>query len=145
MPSNVNTKNRFDRIRCFALIILSVACGPALNEPSSDNITGHWTSSDHLGPVFDIAMDITQKADGTVTGTWSSLVSPPHPSCPPDIGDTANGPVDGSNSAVGLLLSLKGAGDFQGQVNSTTISGSLFSCGHTYPVTFSLASPVAGG
>jgi hypothetical protein len=89
-------------------------------------------------------MDITQQSDGTVIGTWSSLVSPPHPDCPPDISDKANGTVDGTNTVLGILISLKGAGDFQGQVDGSTIRGSLFSCGFPYPVTFTQAVPLPG-
>jgi len=122
--------------RCLLIVICAAACGPPLNEPSPASVSGHWASNDRAGPVFDIVMDITQHADGSVVGTWSSLVSPPHPNCPPDIGDSANGDVDGTNTVVGILISLKGAGDFQGQVDGNTISGSLYSCGFPYQLTF---------
>lgn len=90
-------------------------------------------------------MDINQQADGSVTGTYSSLVSPPHPGCPPDVSDQANGTVDGTNTVLGIILNLKGVGDFQGQVDGTVISGSLFSCGFYYPVSFSLVGAVPTG
>jgi len=139
------TTSQFDRIRrCLLIVICCAACGPALNEPSSSSVSGHWTSNDRAGPVFDIVMDVTQQGDGSVVGTWSSLVSPPHPDCPPDISDKANGTVDGTNTVLGILISLKGVGDFQGQVDGTTIRGSLFSCGVPYSVTFTLAAPQPG-
>lgn len=135
----------FDRIYCCLPVLLWViACGPPLSEPSPTSASGHWVSTDRVGPVFDIVMDINQQPDGTVTGTWSSLVSPPHPSCPPDISDKANGPVEGTNTVLGILLSIKGAGDFQGQIDGGMIRGSLVSCGFPYQVTFIPAAPPPG-
>ena len=142
--SVIETTRLFRGIRRCLVLLCCAACGPSLNEPASASASGHWTSSDHAGPVFDIVMDISQQADGSVIGTWSSLVSPPHPDCPPDISDKANGTVDGTNTVLGILLSLKGAGDFQGQIDRSAIRGSLYSCGNEYTVTFTLASPVPG-
>ena len=146
MRSVIEITTRLRGIRRSLLLCLwCAACGPSLNEPSSANVTGHWTSNDHVGPVFDIVMDISQHSDGSVSGSWSSLVSPPHPDCPPDISDKANGPVDGTNTVLGILISLRGVGDFQGQVDGSRISGSLFSCGIFYPMNFSLVAPLPGG
>jgi hypothetical protein len=130
----------------WALVVVFASCGPPLTQPSSLNLTGRWTSADHIGPVFDLEVIIRQNPDGTITGTWASDVSPPHPPCPPDVSDRGVGTVDGSNTVVGVQFSLVGAGDFQGQaIDSATMKGSFQSCGNTYVVTWSLAGPAPAG
>ena len=143
--SVIETTGLFRGIRRCLVLLCCAACGPSLNEPASASASGHWTSRDQAGSVFDIVMDLSQHADGSVSGSWSSLVSPPHPDCPPDVSDKANGTVDGTNTVLGILLSLKGVGDFQGQIDGSTIRGSLFSCGLFFPVNFSLVGSVPTG
>jgi hypothetical protein len=142
----VGITNVLRSIRLWGLVVVFAACGPPLTEPSAVDLTGRWTSVDHVGPVFNFEMIIHQSSDGTIVGTYSSDVSPPHPPCPPDISDKAVGTVDGNNAIIGVQLSLKGVGDFQGQVVSdSTLRGSFQSCGNDYAVTFSLAGPAPAG
>jgi hypothetical protein len=133
-------------IRPLMLLVVFAACGPPLTQPSSQNISGHWTSTDHIGPVFNLEMVISQTADGTITGTWAGKVSPPHPVCPPDLEATSAGTITGTNTVIGVNLAILGTGDFQGQViDGTTLRGSILSCASLYPVTWTLADPVPTG
>jgi hypothetical protein len=128
------------------LAVASASCGPPLTQPSSVNLTGRWISVDHIGPVFNLEMTITQNAAGAITGTWVSDVSPPHPACPPELSARSNGTVSGINTVVGVTLAILGTGDFQGQVsNGSTLRGSVLSCGRNYPITFSLAAAAPAG
>lgn len=133
-------------IRPWALVVVFIACGPPLTQPSSLSLTGRWTSADHVGPVFNLEMTIAQNTDGTITGTWTSDVSPPHPACPPGLSDRGTGPVSGSNTVLGVQFSLLGAGDYQGQATDTaTLRGSFESCGVTYVMVFARAGPAPAG
>lgn len=146
MARRVDTTKVLGWIRPWALILAFIACGPPLTQPSSLDLTGRWTSADHIGPVFNLEVVIRQNPDGTMTGTWAGDVSPPQPACPPDLGASPVGTVSGSNTVVGVLFSLLGIGDFQGQaVDSTTLKGSFESCGSTYSVTLSLVGPPPAG
>ena len=146
MARRVDSIKVFGRIRPWVLVVAFAACGPPLTQPSSLDLTGLWTSGDQMGPVFNLEVVIRQNPDGTIVGTWASDISPPHPACPPDLGDRAVGTLGGTNTVIGVGLSLVGAGDFQGQaINSTTLKGSFVSCETTYAVTLSLAGPAPAG
>lgn len=142
---------RVDTAKISGTLLLSallgmLSCGPPLTQPSSVNLTDLWQSTDHIGPVFNIRMDVNQARDGTVSGQWSGMVTPPLPTCPSDLNTTAKGPVSGTNTVLAVQLSLLGVGDFQGQViDAATLRGSLESCSHRYPVTFSRVGPAASG
>jgi len=130
----------------WAFVVGLATCGPPLTQPSSRNLSGRWTSTDHIGPVLNVNVTINQTPDGTISGTWSSDVSPPHPKCPPELTNKGTGPVNGRNTVLGVQFSLLGAGDFQGQSDDgKTMRGSLFSCGLFYPIHFVLAAPVPAG
>ena len=137
-------------LRRLALIVLSTSCGPALTEPSSHNISGRWSTSDAIGPLTLLQMDLAQNPDGTVQGEWSGSVPPAKAGqCPfaagADLSDLS-GPVTGTNTVLALNLSILGTGEFQGQaLDDGTLRGSVFSCGIFYPVTFTLLGPVPGG
>jgi hypothetical protein len=132
-----------------ALVLLATGCGPALTEPSSHNISGRWSTSDPIGPLTLLQMDLAESPDGTVQGNWSGSVPPPKAgTCPfpASAGANPTGPVSGTNTVLALNLSILGTGDFQGQaLDDKTLRGSVFSCGIFYPVTFSLIGPVPGG
>ncbi|MGZ3333224.1 MAG: hypothetical protein ACXU91_04205 [Gemmatimonadaceae bacterium] len=133
-------------ILSWALVVALASCGPPLTQPSSRDLTGRWTTTDHVGPVFNLEVVIRQSPDGTITGTWVSDVSPPHPDCPPDLSARTGGTVSGSNTVIGVQFSVVGAGDFQGQaIDSATMRGSFQSCANTYVVTWSLAGPAPAG
>jgi hypothetical protein len=132
------------RLQVLALVIL-VACGPPLTQPSSQNITGHWASTQRFFALSDVRLDITQASDGTLGGTWSSNVSPPHPNCPPDVSDVASGPVQGTNTVLGATFGLVGAGDFQGQADDGALRGSFVTCGFIFPITFTRVGTAPAG
>lgn len=120
-------------------------CGPPLTDPSPENITGHWSTADHIGPVYDVVMNIQQFSDGNVSGDWSGKVSPVNVDCPPGLGATPTGPVGGTHTIVGISLAVLGIGDFKGQkISSSSFRGTVFSCGIFYNVTFTLI-PGTGG
>lgn len=124
------------------LFSAAVSCGPELTDPASTNITGRWTSSGAIGPLSDISMNLAQETDGSVSGQWSGIGSPPNPVCPPGLGSAPVGTVSGSNTVLEVRLSLLGAGVFAGQVgDDDTLRGSFIACEIPYPVTFSRESP----
>jgi hypothetical protein len=146
MVRRVDTTKVLGWIGRWGLAVVFAACGPPLTQPSSLDLSGRWTSTDHIGPVFNLEVVIRQNADGTIVGTWASDVSPPHPACPPDLSATSSGTVSGSNTIIGVQFSLLGVGDFQGQaIDSTALRGSFESCGNTYRVTLSLVGPPPAG
>lgn len=119
------------------LLAATSSCGPELTQPASANITGRWTSTDVIGPLSQLTMDVTQAANGTVQGQWAGTFYPPDAPCPPNLKPAASGAVDGANTVVELHLALLGAGDFDGQVpDDKTLSGSFVSCGIAYPFNF---------
>ncbi|HYS70082.1 MAG TPA: hypothetical protein VEM14_07545 [Gemmatimonadaceae bacterium] len=133
-------------LRRLALIVLSTSCGPALTEPASLNISGRWSTSDAIGPVTMLQLDLAESPDGTVQGQWSGKLVPADATCPPSLGPTPTGPITGTNTVLALNLSILGTGDFQGQaLDDRTLRGSVFSCGIFYRVTFTLVGPVPGG
>jgi hypothetical protein len=146
VPSRVDRPTIPVWLRLWILVGPLAGCGPPLNEPSAVNLTGRWVSTDRIGTLFNIEVTINQAPDGAITGTWVSDVSPPHPPCPPDIGDKGVGTVAGNNVAIGVQLSLLGAGDFQGQSTGRGgMRGSFQSCGLTVPISFALAGPSPTG
>jgi len=142
----VDVTRLLGRLWPWGFVLVLASCGPPLTEPSSKNLSGHWTSTDHIGPVFNVEVTINQTPDGTIVGTWSSDVSPPNPTCPPELTNKGTGPVSGRNTVLGVQFSLLGAGDFQGQSDSrTTMRGSVLSCGVFFPIHFALAGPAPAG
>jgi hypothetical protein len=146
MVRRIDLASLLGQLRVWTLVFFVAGCGPPLTQPSSRDITGQWASTDRVFTLFDITLDLTQNSDGTVTGTWSSKVEPPHPACPPDLGDPATGPVQGTNTVLSAQFGLIGAGDFQGQrTGATTLRGSLVSCGGIFPITFTRVSTTPAG
>ena len=128
------------------LIVLSISCGPALTDPSPRNISGRWSTSDAIGHITQLQMDLAEGTDGTVQGQWSAMLVPANAACPPGLPSPPTGSVSGSNTVLALNLSILGAGDFQGQaLDDGTLRGSIHSCEVMYPVTFTLVGPVPGG
>ena len=141
----LRTTNIFRSLWSLATI-LGFACGPALSEPSSHNISGRWSTAATIGPLSQILVDVTQQADGTIQGHWSGKANPPDAPCPPALGPAPTGGVNGSNTVFSVRWALLGAGDFQGQIiDDHTLRGSLTSCDAVYAVTFALVGPVPGG
>ena len=121
-------------------------CGPELSEPNHLSITGRWTSTDAIGAVSNIALVITQNADGTIAGTWSAKFFPPTAPCPPEFNATPTGTVSGTNTVLDVHLVLLGVGDFRGQtIDRATLKGAFTSCGGIYPTMFSLVGPAPTG
>jgi hypothetical protein len=118
------------------LTLVVMGCGPNLSQPSPLNITGRWKSSDQIGPLSGLQVDITQQQDGILNGQWSGRSLPDAP-CPPGLGVSPTGPLNGRSTVLQVQFSLLGAGDFDGQaINAQTLTGSLESCNHPYPITF---------
>lgn len=121
------------------LIALVSACGPELSEPSQRNITGNWASNDPVGAIHGVHLELTQGSDGTVNGHWSAENSSPDAPCPPSLGSTPAGPLNGRHTILQVQLSLVGVGDFAGQaINEQVMRGSLETCGQVYPMVFTL-------
>lgn len=125
------------------LVIAGVAsCGPPLTDPSPLNISGRWATTDAIGPLSAVDMNITQLRDGTVSGEWSAKVFPPNPPCPPELGNPT-GPVIGTHTVLEVRLAFLGAGDFDGQaIDGKTLKGSFTSCDNSYAVVFLFAGPL---
>lgn len=130
---------------CHSLLVVGVleGCGPPLTQPSSQNISGRWAATKPIGPLSVVNLVLTQLPDGTVSGQWSGTVFPPNPACPPELGTTPTGPVNGTNTVLEVRLSILGLGDFAGQaIDDNTLKGSLLSCSNVYAVVFSFVGPL---
>jgi len=135
------------RLLCWGYLVLALiaGCGPPLSEPSSTNISGRWLSSNRIGRVSDIVMDLTQRPDGTVEGTWTAKSNPATVDCPPGLGANPTGPVSGRNTVLEVNLSVVGVGDFHGQaLEGNALKGNFVSC-DIYPAAFTLLGPIPGG
>jgi hypothetical protein len=125
-----------------AILAVPAACGPELDAPSSEDISGHWSASTALGALSAVEMDLTQQANGTITGDWSGKFSTSG-KCPPGLGSDPTGPVKGSNTSLLVRFSLLGAGDFEGQViDRNTLRGGFASCSRVFPIEFVLTPTV---
>lgn len=98
------------------MLAFSLGCGPELNEPASSNVTGSWVSPDTARGATDFKLELTQTADGEITGFWSGHGIPVNGGCPPILGCEPNNTVVGSNTVIQVFLDLLGAGGFTGQV-----------------------------
>jgi hypothetical protein len=129
----------FVKTWCVSFLVAIVgSCGPELTQPSSQNISGQWTTNDQVGPLSQIQVNIIQRPDGTIEGFWSGKASPPGAPCPPGLGSAPTGTLSGANTVLQVQLSLMGAGDFDGQaVDDQTLDGSFEMCDRSYPVRFS--------
>jgi hypothetical protein len=128
------------------LVAIIQSCGPDLSEPNQLDISGRWASPDALGPVSNIALTLTQKSDGSVSGTWSANFFPSTATCPPQLTATSTGRVNGANTVLDVHLALLGVGDFRGQaLDRSTLKGSVASCGAYHAVQFSLVGPIPPG
>lgn len=129
-----------------SLLVALGGCGPPLTDPSSLDITGVWTSSNKIGPLSGIHLNVTQRADGTLLGQWSGVLSPPNAVCPPGLGANPVGQISGTNTVLQIQISLLGAGSFAGQeTDGQTLEGSVLSCGQLYRITFlRLDAPTTG-
>lgn len=141
-----NLTNRLHPLRWGYLVLaLTAGCGPPLTDPSSVNISGRWTSADHIGRVSDIVIDITQQSDGTIAGKWTAKSNPAVVDCPPGLGSNPTGPVSGTNTVLQVSMAILGVGDFRGQaIDGKTLKGNFVSCA-IYAATFSYVGPVPAG
>ncbi|MGI8401289.1 MAG: hypothetical protein ACR2NS_06750 [Gemmatimonadaceae bacterium] len=103
------------------------------------NITGNWASNDAIAAIHDVHLELTQGLDGTVNGHWSAENSSPDAPCPPSLGSTPAGALNGRHTILQVQLSLVGLGDFAGQaIDGQVLKGSLETCGQVYPMIFTL-------
>jgi hypothetical protein len=124
------------------LALVLIGCGPELTEPSDIDISGQWASTDAVGPITDIQIDIVQAPNGAIEGQWSGKSSAPDAACPPQLGLNPASRVFGSNTVLGVEFELLAAGHFHGQVIGTDrLEGSVESCGVLYQVEFSPLEP----
>jgi hypothetical protein len=139
------TKKNSFRIRTTVTLLcgglVGLGCGPELTQPGTTNLTGLWISTDLIGPVSNIQVNVTQHADGTLEGRWSGKSSNPNAVCPPELGLNPTNTISGTNTVLEVQFDLLGVGSFAGQAtDNATLRGSLQSCGQIYPIRFSLAS-----
>jgi hypothetical protein len=134
-----------DLLRAFLLATV-VNCGPPLTDPASTSAAGRWHSSNRVGPLSEITLDLAQQSDGVVNGQWSAILLVPNPACPPGLGAGAtNGGITGTNTVLEIRLDLNGIGEFEGQLYGAELRGSILSCSSVTPITFSLVGSVPGG
>jgi len=148
LPRDVmSAPNWASHLGVVAAVVLVASCGPPLSEPSSDIITGRWQSPNQIGSLSSIVLDMTQSADGAVTGRWSANVFPPNPACPPGLGSgPAGGAISGTHTVLELRMELVGAGNFAGQaIDDSNLNGSFTSCSGAYPMTFVRVSAAPAG
>jgi len=118
-------------------MLVAAGCGPELTRPSEIDLTGAWSTTAKIGPITDIHLTITQRADGSLAGNWSGKSSVANPPCPPDLGLNPANTVTGSNTVLEVSFEVLGAGEFEGQaISRDKMQGSFRSCSRTYPVDF---------
>jgi hypothetical protein len=102
------------------------ACGPDLNSPSSNSITGKWQSADSISYFYNLKMDLSQTTAGDLTGSWSGLLTGGHLSCPENAICPASNTITGRNTVVGVTIEILGVGTFTGQLeNGNTLRGDI--------------------
>lgn len=92
-------------------------CGPELNAPGRGDITGTWHSDGPAAGLTDIDLDLLQKPDGTVTGTYTATGTPGLQACNAEPCMLASS-VEGINSVLQVNLELRDAGTFTGQLEA---------------------------
>jgi hypothetical protein len=113
------------------------ACGPALTDPSSTNISGTWVAPGPAAGLTNMSVTVSQAADGTLSGTYRAIGTPSLQTCPPSPPCTISGKVSGANNAVQVLIYLNSAGNFTGQVTAPgTIKGAMQWGSTVQPVAF---------
>lgn len=105
----------------FAAVVLLTACGPDLNSPASDSVSGKWQSADSMSFFYNVKLDIAQTPAGDVSGGWTSLVMGGHLSCPEGTVCSGANTVSGRNTVVGVSLEILGIGSFTGQLENGNV------------------------
>lgn len=122
---------------CFLAIFSLAACGPDLNSPASTSLSGKWKTSDSISFFYNIKMDIAQTPGGDVSGTWNSLFTGGHLSCPEGSICPASNTVSGRNTVVGVSVEILGIGDFTGQLeNGNVLRGDILRFDGDFKVKF---------
>ena len=125
-------------------MLTAVSCGPELTEPGSSDLTGTWLADAPVGVIKAISLTLAQDQDGTLSGAWIGSVTPPIPSCPPELSNQPTGTVFGTNTVLEVEFEILGAGHFNGQALETGLMrGYVFSCSIYFPITFHRTGPPA--
>ncbi len=105
----------------FTAIVSVAACGPDLNSPSSNSVSGKWQSPDSVSYFRDLKLDMTQTSDGDITGAWNSLLKGGNLTCPPGTTCPASNRLSGRNTVVGVSIEILGIGKFTGQLEESNV------------------------
>ncbi len=105
----------------FVAMLTLAACGPDLNSPASDSVSGKWQSPDAMSFFYDVRMDIAQAPNGDISGAWTSLVASGNLSCPGTKICAAANTVSGRNTVVGVSMEILGIGAFTGQLEKNNV------------------------
>lgn len=115
------------------VLATSLACGPELTDPSPTDISGRWFSSDTARGVTDFELELSQAADGSLTGRWSGRGVEVDGKCSDELGCAPANDIVGSNTVFQVHIDLVGAGAFTGQVEgSSSFRGHLAGAALTF-------------
>jgi hypothetical protein len=128
-------------IAAVALSIATLSCGPDLNSPASTDLSGTWFAVGPSAGFTNITVNVTQNADGTISGTYTATAAPSLGLCGPTAVSTAACPVTGTltgaNTVFQVFLAINGVGQFTGQlIGGTTLKGAMSRLGVTQPIEF---------
>jgi hypothetical protein len=113
------------------------SCGPPLTTPSSTDISGTWVSPGPAAGMTNMSITLTQAADGSLTGTYTAIGTPPLQFCPATPPCAITSTVSGINTVLQVFFYMKDAGTFTGQVTGPGImKGAMARLNVTEPVQF---------
>ena len=102
------------------------SCGPALTTPSDIDVSGAWVSPGPAAGMTNIAVNLAQASDGSLTGTYTAIGTAGLQFCPASGPCTISGTISGSNTVLQVFFVMSDAGDFTGQaIGTTTLRGSM--------------------
>ena len=126
-----------------AIILLAVgalalgSCGPPLTTPSSDDVSGTWSSPGPAAGMRNMSITLTQAADGSLTGTYRVTGTKPLQFCPATPPCTITGTISGINTVLQVFFYMQDAGTFTGQVTAPGVmQGAMSRISTTQPVQF---------
>ncbi|HJP58473.1 MAG TPA: hypothetical protein VJ865_00675 [Gemmatimonadaceae bacterium] len=127
--------------RAFVIVAIlcaaTVGCGPPLTDPAGTDVTGTWFAAGPASGLTNVTVILTQKPDGSISGTYTAIGTPNLQFCLPTGPCTISGTVSGSNTVLQVFFELKDAGKFTGQlVEPTELKGAMSRVSTTQPVSF---------
>jgi hypothetical protein len=120
------------------LALFAVACGPEINTPASTNVSGTWFALGPAAGLTNVSIQLEQKSDGTISGTYKATGKKPTQFCPPKPPCSISDTITGTNTVLEVYFELQHAGQFAGQlIGADRLTGSMARLGFVEPIEFS--------